>query len=145
MSSSTATAEDPFTILGETLETAAGALDAPTVHARESAHRAAATTKRVVGSGVYSVSYALAYGAVFAATYVHDLLPEGSAVQRGLSDGSDDALSSRSRRHLLKQAPTSTLAPRADVHAGHEAHDHPVHSDTRQHVDALAGKFDGEH
>ncbi|MCJ2136004.1 hypothetical protein MKK69_18445 [Methylobacterium sp. J-026] len=153
MSSSTATAQDPFAILGETLETAAGALDVPTAHARESAHRAAATTKRVVGSGVYSLSYALAYGSVFAATYVHDLLPDGSAVRRGLSDGSHDALSARSRRILLKEEAAASVPPTdlhgsPDPHAA-ESHGAPlrnghVDGDTRTRIDALAGQFDGE-
>lgn len=147
MSSSTATAEDPFAILGETLETAASALDVPTAHARESAHRAAAQTKRVVGSGMYSVSYALAYGAVFAATYVHDLLPDGSAVQRGLSDGTHDALSARDRRTLLKKD-SSTHRAATEGHHAPEAHGTAPHetagqNESRRRVDALAERFDG--
>lgn len=151
MSSSTATAEDPFAILGETLETAASALDLPTAHARESAHRAAATTKRVVGSGMYSVSYALAYGAVFAATYVHDLMPHGSAVQRGFSDGAQDALSARSRRLDLRheaagatasEAHESHEAPHRDG-ADHEAKSHePKEREAKQSVEALADRFE---
>ena len=160
MTTSAAATQDPFAILGETLETAAGALDVPTAQARESAHRAAATTKRVVGSGVYSFSYALAYGTVFAATYVHDLLPEGSAVRRGLSDGGHDALSARARRILLQEdaaathARTGSTEAREGQHAdgahAAEPHDTPLRNghadgDARTRVDALAGKFEGQH
>lgn len=144
MSSSTATAEDPFAILGETLETAASALDLPTAHARESAHRAAATTKRVVGSGMYSASYALAYGAVFAATYVHDLMPKGSAVQRGFSDGAQDALSSRARRLELKQDLAEGSVATAD-----DAREAPLRNggdhEAKTSVDALADRFEAGH
>lgn len=161
MTTSAATAQDPFAILGETLETAAGALDVPTAQARESAHRAAATTKRVVGSGVYSLSYALAYGTVFAATYVHDLLPEGSAIRRGLSDGGHDALSARSRRILLQEEAAAAHARTGSTEAhGEESHADGAHAaephgtplrnghadgDARTRVDALAGKFEGQH
>ncbi|SDN70617.1 hypothetical protein SAMN05216360_110202 [Methylobacterium phyllostachyos] len=161
MTSSAAPAQDPFAILGETLETAAGALDVPTAQARESAHRAAATTKRVVGSGVYSLSYALAYGTVFAATYVHDLLPEASAVRRGLSDGGHDALSARARRILLQEEAAATHARTESAPAlgeeshangtrGSEPHDTPLRNghadgDARTRVDALAGQFEGQH
>ena len=161
MHPSAAATQDPFAILGETLETAAGALDVPTAQARESAHRAAATTKRVVGSGVYSLSYALAYGTVFAATYVHDLLPESSTVRRGLSDGGHDALSAHARRILLQEeagashARTGSAEPHGEdshVDAAHAAehHDTPLRNghadgDARTRVDALAGKFEDQH
>ncbi|MGY2048785.1 hypothetical protein [Methylobacterium sp. JK268] len=157
MSATTANAEDPFAILSETLETAATALDVPTAHARESAHRAADTTKRVVGSGVYSVSYALAYGAVFAATYVHDLMPGGSAIQRGFADGAHDALTARSLRTTLKKeaaaAPEAQAgdpgAGTAPTQAAHEAHRASLRDaeggEARQKVDAMASRFDAEH
>ncbi|KTT67888.1 hypothetical protein, partial [Sphingomonas endophytica] len=101
---------------------------------------------------MYSLSYAVAYGAVFAATYVHDLMPDSSAVQRGLSDGAHDALASRSRRNALKQDASVQSGRQARAAAADESHD--LHSTTardpraegevRQRVDALAGRFDGE-
>jgi len=115
----------------------------------------------VVGSGVYSLSYALAYGTVFAATYVHDLLPEGSTVRRGLSDGGHDALSARARRILLQEEEAATHARTGSTEAHGEAsqengahaaepHDTPLRNghadgDARSRVDALAGKFEGQH
>ncbi|MBV8612832.1 MAG: hypothetical protein JOY66_03550, partial [Acetobacteraceae bacterium] len=120
MSTTTATAEaDPFAILGDALETAADSLETASTDARASAHRASAGTKRVIGSGAYSISYGLAYGAVFTATYLHDLMPIGSAVQRGFADGAHDALEARKRRMMLRQ-------PHEDGHGAdlHEAHAH---------------------
>ena len=62
-----------------------------------------AATKRVVGSGTYSASYGLAYGVVWVGTYLHDLLPNGSSIQRGFDDGSHDAIAARDRRRALRE------------------------------------------
>jgi hypothetical protein len=95
MSTSERIAEDPFAILGETLETAANAMETGEARARNSAHRAADATKRAVGSGAYSTSYGLAYGVVWIGTYLHDMMPPGGVVQRGFTDGAHDALAAR--------------------------------------------------
>ena len=111
MSTSERTAEDPFAILGETLEAAANSMDTAETRARNSAHRAADATKRVVGSGTYSTSYGLAYGAVWIGTYLHDLMPPGGVVQRGFTDGAHDALAARILRLTLGE---EQAAPHAD-------------------------------
>ncbi len=103
MSASDHAAENPFAILGETLETAADSMNDTKARARGSARRAAAATKRVVGSGTYSTSYGLAYGVVWVGTYLHDLLPTGSSIQRGFDDGSHDAIAARDRRRALRE------------------------------------------
>jgi hypothetical protein len=157
MSTTATNAEDPFAILGETLETAASSLEATTKRARASAHNAAATTKRVVGSGAYSISYALAYGAVFTATYLHDLMPVGSAVRRGFDDGTHDALTARNRRRQLesgeaagdaaaREPPATEKAapPSSSRRRSSPAKRTGVTGKTKQRVDKLAAGYEGK-
>ena len=140
MSSTTTTAEeDPFAILGETLDTAADSLEAASTDARASAHRAAARTKRVIGSGAYSISYGLAYGTVFAATYLHDLMPVGSAVQRGFADGAHDALEARRLRQLLQdgahaEVDHARMPETDDEVANEDGHAAPTESAKRANI-----------
>lgn len=160
MSASDHTAEDPFAILGETLETAADSMNDTKARARGSARRAAAATKRVVGSGTYSASYGLAYGVVWVGTYLHDLLPTGSSIQRGFDDGSHDAIAARDRRRALREeeaeiedadqeAPPAAPAPRkaaarkaASAKTAASAKRERVSPKTRAAVDKRADDFE---
>ena len=126
MSTSERTVEDPFAILGETLESAANSMEGGEARARSSAHRAADATKRVVGSGAYSTSYGLAYGAVWIGTYLHDLLPPGGVVQRGFADGAHDSLAARILRLAL-----------AEEQAAHR-HDEPLETTDAEPAHAAA-------
>jgi hypothetical protein len=159
MSTPEQTEEDPFAILGETLENAAKSMDSVEGRARTSAHRAADATKRAVGSGAYSTSYGLAYGAVWIGTYLHDLMPPGGVIQRGFADGAHDALAARILRlavgeqraaghdHDLAEeadveASPPNPAPRGSSHAnGASAKRGRVSSRTRGHVDKMANSF----
>jgi hypothetical protein len=161
MSASDNTAEDPFAILGETLETAADSMEETKARARGSARRAAAATKRVVGSGSYSASYGLAYGIVWMGTYLHDLLPTGGSIQRGFDDGSHDAIAARNRRRALREeeaevedadpeSPPAAAAPRkapartkaAPAKAAASAKRERVSAKTRAAVDKRADDFE---
>jgi hypothetical protein len=159
MSTSDRTTEDPFLILGETLETAADSVESMDVRARNSAHRAADATKRAVGSGAYSTSYGLAYGAVWLGTYLHDMMPPGGVIQRGFADGTHDALAARILRLAVGEQQAAELqdyprneadserppdpAPRKSMHAnGAAAKRSRISTMSRKTVDKLADGYD---
>ena len=94
----------PFTILGDTLESAAESFEEASVNANDSARRAARATKRALGTGVYNAFYGLSFGIVFSGVFITELLPEGGNVRRALTDGADSALRNREKAREAKKA-----------------------------------------
>lgn len=83
--------DNPLSILGEALESAAESFGAASVNARESARGAAKKVKNGFGSGVYHAAYGLSFGLVYSAVFLTELLPEDSVVRRGFEEGSEAA------------------------------------------------------
>jgi hypothetical protein len=86
-----------FSMLGDTLESAAEAFEEASVNSSESAKRAAQTTKRAVGNFVHGAAYGVAYGLVYAGVFVTELMPESNVVRRGLEEGAEAALDARKK------------------------------------------------
>ena len=99
-----------FSMLGDTLESAAEAFEEASVNSSESAKRAAQTTKRAVGNFAHGAAYGIAYGLVYAGVFVTELIPESSLVRQGLAEGAEAALDARKKVATAKsQAKTSLV------------------------------------
>src|SRR5271167_48612 len=84
-----------FSVLGDTLESAAETFEEATANSRDSAKRAAATTKRVLGNGVHKTAYGIAFGLVYAGVFVTEMLPNENLIRRGFVEGTEAAIDSR--------------------------------------------------
>ncbi len=102
----------PFTMLGDTLESAAESFEEATVNANHSAKRAAQATKRALGTGLFKAVYGVSYGLVYSGVFVRDLLPEGNCVRKALSEGAESALDSRAKARTASVA-KKAAAPKA--------------------------------
>jgi len=100
-------------VLGDTLESAAETFEEATANSRESAKRAAATTKRVLGNGVHKTAYGVAYGLVYSAVFVTEMLPKGNVIRQGFIEGTEAALDSRRKAQAKREAtaPKKKSAP----------------------------------
>jgi len=92
-----------FSMLGDTLESAAEAFEEASVNSAESAKKAAKTTKRAIGTGLHKVAYGVSYGVVYAAAFLIELLPEENVVRRGFVEGAEAALDARQKAKESKQ------------------------------------------
>src|ERR1700722_1051401 len=99
---SEASTANVFSMLGDTLESAAEAFEEASVNSSESAKRAAQTTKRAVGNFVHGTAYGVAYGLVYAGVFVTELMPENNVVRRGLAEGAEAALGARKKVATVK-------------------------------------------
>jgi len=101
-----ATEHNPFSALGDALESAADAIGDATSDARASAKIAAKKVQSTVGAGVYKTAYGLSYGIVFSTVFLTELLPENSSLRRGFEDGAADAREAVATRKIqtLSQA-----------------------------------------
>lgn len=86
-----------FSMLGDTLESAAEAFEEASVSSSESAKRAAQTTKRALGNWLHGAAYGVSYGLVYAGVFVTELIPENNLVRRGLAEGAEAALDARKK------------------------------------------------
>ena len=98
-----------FSMLGDTLESAAEAFEEASVNSSESAKRAAKTTKRAVGNFVHGTAYGVAYGLVYAGVFVTELMPESNLVRRGLAEGAEAALGARKKVTTAKSEAKTKL------------------------------------
>ena len=96
-----------FSMLGDTLESAAEALEEASINSAESAKKAAKTTKRAIGTGFHKAAYGISYGMVYAAVFLIELLPEENGIRRGFVEGAEAALDARQK---AKASKTVTIA-----------------------------------
>ena len=99
-----------FSVLGDTLESAAETFEEATANSRDSAKRAAATTKRALGNGVHKTAYGVAFGLVYSAVFITEMLPKGNIVRRGFIEGTEAALDSRRKAQTLRETAKKTAA-----------------------------------
>ncbi len=104
---------NPLSILGEALESAAESFGAASVNARASAKGAAKKVKNGFGAGVYHAAYGISFGLVYGAVFVTELLPEDNVVRRGFEEGAEaarDAIASKKAAAPSKPAPATKTA-----------------------------------
>jgi hypothetical protein len=105
-----AAANSVFSVLGDTLESAAETFEEATANSRDSAVRAAATTKRALGNGVHKTAYGIAFGLVYSAVFVTEMLPKGNLIRRGFVEGTEAALDSRRKAQTTRKPAKKTTA-----------------------------------
>jgi len=138
-----AAANSVFSVLGDTLESAAETFEEATANSRDSAKRAAATTKRALGNGVHKTAYGVAFGLVYSAVFVTEMLPKSNLIRRGFIEGTEAALDSRrkaqtERKSTKKEAPAAAVKP-APVAAKRKP---KTSARVRKTVDNRAAQFD---
>ena len=106
-----------FSMLGETLDSAAEALEAASVNLAKSAKKAAKTTKSAIGIGFHKAAYGISYGVVYAAVFLVELLPDEHVIRRGFVEGAEAALDAREKAKASKKVAVSknTRAKRTTV------------------------------
>ena len=109
-----------FSMLGDTLESAAEALEEASVNSAESAKKAAKTTKRAIGTGLHKGAYGISYGVVYAAVFLVELLPEEHVIRRGFVEGAEAALDARQKAKASKKVtiPKNDPAKRINAKTG---------------------------
>ena len=106
---SEASTANVFSMLGDTLESAAEAFEEASVNSSESAKRAAKTTKRALGNWLHGAAYGVSYGLVYAGVFVTELIPETNLVRRGLAEGAEAALDARKKVAAVKSGNKTKL------------------------------------
>ncbi|HEY3898487.1 MAG TPA: hypothetical protein VGM54_07735 [Chthoniobacter sp.] len=129
-----------FSVLGDTLESAAESFEEATANSRDSAKRAAATTKRALGIGAHKAAYGVAFGLVYSAVFITEMLPKGNLVRRGFIEGTEAALDSRRKAQTLREK-KHTAEPKNDA-AAPKKKSKPS-SRARKVVEKRAASFDG--
>jgi hypothetical protein len=131
-----------FSVLGDTLETAAESFEEATANSRDSAKRAAATTKRALGIGVHKAAYGVAFGLVYSAVFITEMLPKGNLVRRGFIEGTEAALDSRRKAQTLREK-KKPAEPKTDTEAAAPKRKSKPSSRARKVVEKRAASFDG--
>jgi hypothetical protein len=138
-----AVASTVFSVLGDTLESAAESFEEATANSRDSAKRAAATTKRALGIGVHKAAYGVAFGLVYSAVFITEMLPKGNIIRRGFIEGTEDAIDSRRKSQTLRETAKSQPAPKAGGGSNHTtAGKKKVSARVRKTVNKRAAQFD---
>jgi hypothetical protein len=112
---SEASTANVFSMLGDTLESAAEAFEEASVNSSESAKRAAQTTKRALGNWLHGAAYGVSYGLVYAGVFVTELMPENNLVRRGLAEGAEAALGARKKVAATKAENKTKLVKASEV------------------------------
>ena len=136
-------AAKPFSILGDTLESAAESFEEATNGAQESARRAAQTTKRVVGQGLFKMFYGISYGLVYSGVFVTELLPEDNSVRHALTEGAETALSDRRKARVTPKLKGAAITPRVTPKRVPAKPATKISARTRNAVKSRANHFDG--
>lgn len=105
-----AAANTVFSVLGDTLESAAETFEEATANSRDSAKRAAATTKRALGNGVHKTAYGIAFGLVYSGVFITEMLPKGNLIRRGFIEGTEAAIDSRRKAQTPRKTTRKTAA-----------------------------------
>lgn len=140
-----AAANSVFSVLGDTLESAAESFEEATANSKDSAKRAAATTKRALANGVHKTAYGLAYGIVYSAVFVNELMPKGSLIRRGFEEGSEAAIDSRRKAQLTRETAKEEKAAKAEKADGARPaapKKKKASSRVRKTVDSRAAQFE---
>ena len=106
-----------FSVLGDTLESAAESFEEATANSRDSARRAATTAKRALGIGAHKAAYGVAYGLVYSAVFITEMLPKENIIRRGFIEGTEAALTSRRKAQALREAAQAGPVPRRSNHS----------------------------
>ncbi len=125
-----------FSVLGDTLESAAETFEEATANSRDSAKRAAATTKRALGNGVHKTAYGVAFGLVYSAVFITEMLPKGNLIRRGFIEGTEAALDSRRKAQTVRK---TTKKPPVDE-ASHTVKPTPVAAKKKPKMSARVRK-----
>jgi len=96
---------NPFSVLGEALESAAETFGDATINARASAKVAAGTVKATLSTGAYKSAYGVSYGLVFGAVFLKELLPESNVIRRGFEEGAEAGLGAVASRKAKAHTP----------------------------------------
>ncbi|MBV8329853.1 MAG: hypothetical protein JOZ61_05225 [Verrucomicrobia bacterium] len=130
-----------FSMLGDTLESAAEALEEASVNSTESAKKAAKTTKRAIGTGLHKAAYGISYGVVYAAVFLVELLPEEHVIRRGFVEGAEAALDARQKAKASKEViiPENTPAKRTNAKTKSRARTSPR---AKKAVEKRAAEFE---
>lgn len=124
------------------MESAAESFEEATNGAQESARRAAQTTKRVVGNGLFKMFYGISYGLVFGGVYVTELLPEKNSVRRALTEGAEAALADRRKARVTPKLKAPTITSHATPKRPSPEPATKVSARTRNRVKSRANSFD---
>ena len=100
-----------FSMFGDTLESAAEALEEASANSAESAKKAAKTTKRAIGTSLHKAAYGISYGVVYAAVFLVELLPEEHVIRRGFVEGAEAALDARENAKASKKVAVTKNTP----------------------------------
>jgi hypothetical protein len=134
-----------FSVLGDTLESAAETFEEATANSRDSAKRAAATTKRALGIGAHKAAYGVAFGLVYSAVFITEMLPKGNIVRRGFIEGTEAALDSRRKAQAIREAAKSKPATKAGENTNHApTGKKKVSARVRKTVNKRAAQFDAD-
>ncbi len=131
-----------FSVLGDTLESAAETFEEATANSRDSAKRAAATTKRALGIGVHKTAYGVAFGLVYSAVFITEMLPKGNIIRRGFIEGTEAAIDSRRRKQTSRESAKSDVTPKTG--ANNSNGKKKTASRARKVVNKRAAQFDAE-
>jgi hypothetical protein len=130
-----------FSVLGDTLESAAESFEEATANSRDSAKRAAATTKRALGIGVHKAAYGVAFGLVYSAVFITEMLPKGNMIRRGFIEGTEAALDSRRKTQTLREK--KKAEPKTESEPAAPKRKSKPSSRARKVVEKRAASFDG--
>jgi hypothetical protein len=103
---------NPYSALGDALESAAEKFEDGTAIATRSAKNAAKATRKVFAGGVYNSAYWISYGLVYSTVYLIELFPEDNSFRRGLEEGASDA---QTKVHAEKKKVPAVQAERANA------------------------------
>jgi len=125
-------ASNVFSVLGDTLETAAETFEEATHNSRDSARRAAAATKRALSDGAHKAAYGVSYGVVYAAVFVTELLPKDNIIRRGFVEGAGAAYEARKKAAMARGARKQAAAAKAAEAPKTESGNHVGANHTRK-------------
>lgn len=108
----TATKEEsnPFSVLGDALESAAETFEEATSNAKSSAKKAAGTTKRAFCNLVHKTAYYSSYGVIYSSVFLTELWPTDNPWRVGLEEGATAAIDDRKKARELKPSKKKEVA-----------------------------------
>ena len=100
---------NPFSVLGDALESAADTFEEATTTASSSAKKAAGSAKRAFYNGVHKTAYYSSYGVVYATVFLTELWPNDNPWRVGLEEGAAAALEERQRVRAIQAEKKASL------------------------------------
>jgi hypothetical protein len=105
-------------MLGDRLESGAGAFEKASVSSVESTKRTARTIELAVASGLHKAAYGVSYGVVYAGSFLAELLPKENVVRRGFVEGAEAALDARKKAYPARRIPEKSAAAHSSTKIG---------------------------